>query len=223
MQTSLPRVEGGTIQEIFRMRSLALLYYHAVRRKLPGIRRTVERFSNEKQFDRLYRLDRDPFNVKASDYERRKRDQLISMLGTRRYDRILDVGCGTGGMLRALADHGREIVGIDFSAEALRRASKNASDLANVRLIQADLRSFNLGETFDLFVCSEVLYYLTPNELHSASSSFRLHANVGAELISIMRAYDTPVLAHLESSFTLLEKRICEDRLRPYIITRYRV
>src|ERR1019366_4921050 len=98
------------------------------------------------QFDRLYCLDPDPFNVKASDYELRKRDQLISMLGTRRYDRILDVGCGTGGMLRALADHGREIVGIDFSAEALRRASKNASDLANVRLIKADLRSFNLAE-----------------------------------------------------------------------------
>jgi SAM-dependent methyltransferase len=69
--------------------------------------------------------------------------------------RILDAGCGTGGMLETLRNYGRTW-GTDASAEALQFASKRATG----SLVQSDVcRLPFAGESFDLVTSFDVIYH----------------------------------------------------------------
>jgi len=64
---------------------------------------------------------------------------------------VLELGCGTGRVLLELARTGAETVGIDLSAAMIERAREHAiAEELNVTLALADLRNFNLGQTFQL-------------------------------------------------------------------------
>ena len=114
------------------MRLLSLLYYHGSRLKLPWSKRTHERFRTARQFDVLYALDRDPFAVSTSDYEAKKTQALLSLIGGIALGNLLDVGCGTGELARTLSDRATSIVGIDFSNRAIELANAH-SNPSNVR------------------------------------------------------------------------------------------
>jgi SAM-dependent methyltransferase len=68
---------------------------------------------------------------------------------------VLEVGCGTGRVLIPTARLGIDIVGLDLSPSMLdmcrKRLSQEPEEVqARARLIEADMRDFNLGETFRL-------------------------------------------------------------------------
>ena len=66
--------------------------------------------------------------------------------------RVLEVGCGVGDLLAALRP---EVgVGIDFSSEMVRAAAAKHPEL---RLILADSHEFDLHETFDIIILSDLL------------------------------------------------------------------
>jgi SAM-dependent methyltransferase len=83
----------------------------------------------------------------------------------RRFERALDFGCGVGRLTRALARHFRECVGVDISAEMVRKAlelnagCENCAFLLNV---DPNLSQFESG-SFDLVYSSKVLQHL-PNK-----------------------------------------------------------
>lgn len=62
---------------------------------------------------------------------------------------VLDLGCGTGRILTPLAEEGMVVVGIDASEEMLFICQeKLGKDFPNTRLIQDDMRKFELKERF---------------------------------------------------------------------------
>lgn len=68
---------------------------------------------------------------------------------------VLEVGCGTGRVLIPTARAGVEIVGLDLSEHMLavcraRLAQESQAVRARARLLQADMRSFDLERTFPL-------------------------------------------------------------------------
>ena len=63
--------------------------------------------------------------------------------------RLLDVACGTGEHLRHLRQH-FDVVGIDASQAMLEVAHRK---LPGVPLHQGDMRTFDLGATFDAAIC----------------------------------------------------------------------
>ena len=63
---------------------------------------------------------------------------------------VLEVACGTGRVALQLARDGIRVVGFDLSPEMLDVAREKGAGMPNVRWVQADMRSFDLGETFGL-------------------------------------------------------------------------
>ena len=76
--------------------------------------------------------------------------------------RALDFGCGVGRLTRALSTRFDECVGVDVSAEMLRRAREFNADRSNcvfVHNVSPDLSRFE-DESFDLVYSSKVLQHL---------------------------------------------------------------
>ena len=82
-------------------------------------------------------------------------------------ERALDVGTGTGPLAFALAEHVREVVGIDLVPELLERGRAYAADrFPNVELVEGDVTKlpFDRGE-FDLVCERAVLHHVPRPEL----------------------------------------------------------
>jgi len=70
---------------------------------------------------------------------------------------ILELGCGTGRLLLPLAEAGHRVTGLDLSERMLARCrvkmeARPPEIQRRVRLIQGDMTSFELGETFRLVI-----------------------------------------------------------------------
>jgi SAM-dependent methyltransferase len=80
---------------------------------------------------------------------------------------VLEVACGTGRVLVPLAQAGNQVTGIDASPYMLdiareKLASAGPEAESHARLVQADMRSFDLGEQFDLAIIAvKSIAYLT--------------------------------------------------------------
>ncbi|MHB8621501.1 MAG: class I SAM-dependent methyltransferase [Chloroflexota bacterium] len=61
---------------------------------------------------------------------------------------FLDVGCGTGRVALAMAEHGYEAMGLDSSESMLAIGLSKAA--GRIELVRADMRSFDLGRRFAL-------------------------------------------------------------------------
>ena len=66
---------------------------------------------------------------------------------------ILEIACGTGRLLAALAADGHEVVGLDLSETMLRQARERLGDAAT--LVQGDMRSFALDRSFALAIIAD--------------------------------------------------------------------
>lgn len=76
---------------------------------------------------------------------------------------VLDIGCGEGHLTHRLASEATEAMGVDVSRTAIRRAAEAYPDVA-FRAVDLT-RDIELGREFDVISCSQVLYYLTPDQL----------------------------------------------------------
>jgi len=68
---------------------------------------------------------------------------------------VLEIGCGTGRILIPTAREGIKVVGLDLSPDMLRvcheRLLQEPEDVqANIQLVEADMRNFELSQTFTL-------------------------------------------------------------------------
>jgi SAM-dependent methyltransferase len=93
---------------------------------------------------------------------------------------LLDVACGSGRHLELLrADY--DVTGLDLGAELLRVARERLPD---VPLHEADMRSFELGRTFDVVTCmfSSIGYARTADGMRAAVASMGRHVAPGGLL-----------------------------------------
>ena len=92
---------------------------------------------------------------------------LYLELATAQGGRLLEVACGTGRVLVPLAQAGFHVIGLDASPFMLDIAREKLGAAgpeieARARLVQGDMRSFALGETFDLaIIAAKSMAYLT--------------------------------------------------------------
>jgi predicted TPR repeat methyltransferase len=87
------------------------------------------------------------------------RAALDRTAGDRRYERVLDLGCGTGLMGEVIRDRAGELVGVDLSPKMIEAAKRK--NMYN-RLAAGDLIDCLAMETapFDLILAADVFVYL---------------------------------------------------------------
>ena len=103
--------------------------------------------------------------------------------------RMLDVGAGTGHMLRRFAADFESVVAVDHSAAMLSvaRAAAKRSGLDSIEYIVSDALQFlaSVGSKFDLVTCVGFLHHLQPSDLADLlKAARRMLAPEGVLLLS---------------------------------------
>ncbi|GAA1094614.1 bifunctional PIG-L family deacetylase/class I SAM-dependent methyltransferase [Pseudonocardia alni] len=112
-------------------------------------------------FAGLYRDNADPWAVRTSFYERRKRDVLLACLPRERYALAAEPACGLGELTRDLAARCDRVVASDVVDEAVAATTGALGGIPGVEVVAADVdddRAVPGG--VDLVVLAEFLYYL---------------------------------------------------------------
>jgi SAM-dependent methyltransferase len=114
---------------------------------------------------------------------------------------LLDVACGTGWHLERLRSW-YEVEGLDVSPGMLRHAR---SRLPDVPLHEADMRSFDLGRSFDVVVClsSSIAWMQARSDLVDAVGTMARHVNQGGLLM--IEPWDFPEGASDQPWLTTVE------------------
>ena len=73
--------------------------------------------------------------------------------------RVLDLGCGNGSIALPVASLGYRVLGVDVDAGSIEQA-RRVNEFANARFELVEGSRFDLGERFDVVICSEVLEHL---------------------------------------------------------------
>ncbi len=109
-------------------------------------------------FEQLFQDRPNPWNYRTP-YETTKYRQTLDLLTRPRFRRALELACAEGHFTAMLAPRVDRLLATDVSATALRRAAGRCRDQPHVEFAELDLLADPLPGTFDLIVCSEVLYY----------------------------------------------------------------
>jgi SAM-dependent methyltransferase len=116
-------------------------------------------------FEGLYAADPDPWRFQTSDYERAKYAATLGALSRPRYAHALEIGCSIGVLTRDLAARCDAVLAIDASVRAIDAARTVCAACPTAtfeaRMVPA---AFPPGR-FDLILLSEVLYFLSADDL----------------------------------------------------------
>ena len=103
----------------------------------------------------------------AGQYEKFRRERtrpffdLLSRIPDRSYKSIVDLGCGTGDLTAALADHWPEarVIGVDSSDEMLQAAAEHA-DPGRLDFVKDDLATWKPAQPVDLIVANAAFHWI---------------------------------------------------------------
>lgn len=128
-------------------------------------------------FEALYAGDPDPWRFASSGYERDKYAATLEALPRPHYARAFEAGCSIGVLTAALAPRCGSLLSVDAAEAPLAEARRRCAALPQVAFARMRLpEEWPVGETFDLILLSELVYYL------DAADVGRLAARVGASL-----------------------------------------
>jgi SAM-dependent methyltransferase len=119
------------------------------------------------RFVELYESADDPWQVSDKWYERRKRAMVLACLPREHYDLAVEPACGIGVLTGALAARCDRVVAFDPAPNAVRRARERTRDRANVWVQNGALPQDLPPGPVDLLVFSEILYYLSDEQLRA--------------------------------------------------------
>ncbi len=167
--------------------------------------------ADSQHFERLYRLNPDPWQVATAWYERRKRNLLLAALPNERYRHGFEPGCGNGGTTIELLRRCDRLCAVDGSATAVGLCAARVRDAGAARC-RLELNALSLPEQwpavpalgFDLIVVSELAYYFDADALQAFVHKCLASLGAGGHLLMCHwlgeasdRRHSTPALHRL--------------------------
>jgi len=121
---------------------------------------------------------------------------------------VLEIACGTGRVATRLGQAGMRVVGMDLSTEMLDIARKKSAHLKNIQWVQADMKSFDLAEKFDLIISPghSFQFMLTPEDQLTCLKSIQRHLNPHGMLAIHIDHQDLAWLGNLPEKEFVFEK-----------------
>jgi ubiquinone/menaquinone biosynthesis C-methylase UbiE len=131
---------------------------------------------SEKYYDEIY-------SAMGKDYaaEAYKAHEFIQKHKSTDGNTLLDVACGTGTHAGFLSQY-YQVTGTDLNVRMLKIARKKHPE---IRFVECDMRSLNLGRQFDAITClfSAIGYMKTKSDLQKAVTSMSRHLLPGGVLL----------------------------------------
>lgn len=120
--------------------------------------------------------------------------------------RILDLGCGTGGHAALLARRGHAVTGVDRSADMIEIAQRKARSMTMPNPVDfrvADIRTSRIGQSFDAVIMMFAVlgYQITDSDIMATLRTARTHLKPGGRLLCDFW-YGPAVLAQRPSART---------------------
>lgn len=111
---------------------------------------------------------------------RRRLEMGLALLGDAHYDRLLEIGYGSGILLPTLARRCTALYGVDLHANVEPVRAMLAQEGVEAELSVGDLLHLrHPDQTFDAVVCMSVLEHLAPGDLRAAAGQIRRVLRVG--------------------------------------------
>ncbi len=146
------------------------------------------RFAVRAYFNALY-TQQDPYNL-SEQAEVDKIQKAFGLVGSFRATKALEIGCGEGRRTHYVAGMAEKETAIDISDRAIKRATQLHQGDPQIEYRRVDLVTARFhGEEYDFIVCSEVLYYLSAQQL----------TDVVDKIISLLKPSGKLLLVHIRS------------------------
>ena len=136
-------------------------------------------------FDALYTANPDPWNFAASPYERAKYTITLNALPKPHYRSALEVGCSIGILTRSLASRCDTVIALDAAPSPLVEAKRRCADLGGVLFEQMFVPEEWPDGAFELIVLSEVVYYLSPEDVSRLAAKVVDSLPIGGSVILV--------------------------------------
>jgi predicted TPR repeat methyltransferase len=143
-----------------------------------------ERLGRE-YFEGLYAESGDPWDFETSEYEWKKYERTLAVLGGRTFRRALEAGASIGVFTGMLAEHCDDLLAVDVSERAVAAARERLSGRTHVRVERRTLPEEMPDGPFDLIVASEVLYYFPREEMLAVLHGFERELAPGGTLLAV--------------------------------------
>jgi cyclopropane fatty-acyl-phospholipid synthase-like methyltransferase len=141
-------------------------------------------------FERLYAGGADPWGFASSAYEREKYAASLAALPAGRFGAALEVGCSIGIFTRTLAARCDTVLALDVAENALEQARVNCP-APHVRFLNREVPACWPDGCFDLIVLSEVLYYLTAEQVRRVAGHTRASLEPASTVLLVHYLGDT--------------------------------
>lgn len=117
--------------------------------------------------------------------------------------RILEVGCGGGGLTRYLGERGFHVVALETSEELAECARLRCKGLSNVEVVTGFLEQVLLDQKFDFVICVDPLFveseFLDPG-VQLLTLCRRVLKSTGTLVLAVGNPLHSPGGAHIEPS-----------------------
>ena len=136
-------------------------------------------------FEALYCIDPDPWNYLLSGYERDKYAVTLHACGPGPFGCALELGGSIGVFSAMLAPRCKRLLTVDVAPTAVTRARNRLAQFPQAEALVAVIPDQIPDEPFDLVIASEILCYLTDEELARTVAVLRRTVVPGGRIVAV--------------------------------------
>lgn len=128
------------------------------------------RLRSREEWEQWY-LRPNPWNTEGTEKDKVRSEIILERLRYARFTRLLDLGCGEGGLTNVLSTISEQTLGVDIAENALTRARKQYPhiEFRQGELLDVIALPEIVDTPFDFISVSEVLYYFQTDEERAAA------------------------------------------------------